>query len=48
MANRDWHGQIEVNLNGTANVLRVFAPTQGEHGTMFGASYSAFKWRLIG
>jgi NAD(P)-dependent dehydrogenase (short-subunit alcohol dehydrogenase family) len=64
MEDRDWHDQIDVNLNGTANVLRVFAPvlvrggrggriiitssTQGEHGTMFGASYSASKWGLIG
>ena len=52
-----------MNLNGTANVLRVFAPllvrrgggriivtssTQGQHGTKFGASYSASKWGLIG
>jgi NAD(P)-dependent dehydrogenase (short-subunit alcohol dehydrogenase family) len=63
MKDADWHDQIEVNLNGTANVLRVFAPllvrrgggriiitssTQGEHGTKFGASYSASKWGLIG
>jgi NAD(P)-dependent dehydrogenase (short-subunit alcohol dehydrogenase family) len=26
MADADWHDQIDVNLNGTANVLRVFAP----------------------
>ncbi|MGR6319473.1 SDR family oxidoreductase [Micromonospora soli] len=26
MADRDWHDQIDVNLTGTANVLRVFAP----------------------
>jgi NAD(P)-dependent dehydrogenase (short-subunit alcohol dehydrogenase family) len=26
MDGRDWHDQIGVNLNGTANVLRVFAP----------------------
>jgi NAD(P)-dependent dehydrogenase (short-subunit alcohol dehydrogenase family) len=26
MSDPDWHDQIEVNLNGTANVLRVFAP----------------------
>jgi NAD(P)-dependent dehydrogenase (short-subunit alcohol dehydrogenase family) len=26
MEDADWHDQIEVNLNGTANVLRVFAP----------------------
>ena len=63
MDDADWHDQIDVNLNGTANVIRVFAPllvrrgggriiitssTQGEHGTMFGASYSASKWGLIG
>jgi NAD(P)-dependent dehydrogenase (short-subunit alcohol dehydrogenase family) len=63
MGDRDWHDQVEVNLNGTANVLRVFAPvlvrrgggriiitssTQGEHGTKFGAAYSASKWGLIG
>lgn len=63
MTDPDWHDQIDVNLNGTANVLRVFAPllvrrgggriivtssTQGEHGTKYGASYSASKWGLIG
>jgi NAD(P)-dependent dehydrogenase (short-subunit alcohol dehydrogenase family) len=63
MDDADWHDQIDVNLNGTANVLRVFAPllvrrgggriiitssTQGEHGTKFGAAYSASKWGLIG
>jgi NAD(P)-dependent dehydrogenase (short-subunit alcohol dehydrogenase family) len=63
MHDPDWHDQIDVNLNGTANVLRVFAPllvrrgggriiitssTQGEHGTKFGAAYSASKWGLIG
>lgn len=26
MADADWHDQIDVNLNGTANVLRAFAP----------------------
>ena len=26
MDERDWHDQIDVNLNGTANVLRAFAP----------------------
>jgi NAD(P)-dependent dehydrogenase (short-subunit alcohol dehydrogenase family) len=26
MDDRDWHDQIDVNLNGTANVLPVFAP----------------------
>jgi NAD(P)-dependent dehydrogenase (short-subunit alcohol dehydrogenase family) len=63
MADPDWHDQIDVNLTGTANVLRVFAPalvrrgggrivitssTQGQHGTKFGAAYSASKWGLIG
>ncbi|MEV4811756.1 SDR family NAD(P)-dependent oxidoreductase [Micromonospora avicenniae] len=63
MADVDWHDQIEVNLTGTANVLRVFAPlllrrgggriivtssTQGQHGTKFGAAYSASKWGIIG
>jgi NAD(P)-dependent dehydrogenase (short-subunit alcohol dehydrogenase family) len=63
MSDPDWHDQIEVNLNGTANVLRVFAPllvrrgggriivsssTQGQHGTKFGAAYSASKWGIIG
>jgi NAD(P)-dependent dehydrogenase (short-subunit alcohol dehydrogenase family) len=63
MSDADWHDQIEVNLTGTGNVLRVFAPllvrrgggriivtssTQGQHGTKFGASYSASKWGIIG
>ena len=63
MADADWHDQIEVNLTGTANTLRAFAPllvergggriivtssTQGQHGTKFGAAYSASKWGLIG
>jgi len=63
MQDADWHDQIDVNLTGTANVLRVFAPmlvkrgggriivtssTQGQHGTKFGASYSAAKWGLLG
>jgi NAD(P)-dependent dehydrogenase (short-subunit alcohol dehydrogenase family) len=26
MSDHDWHDQIDVNLNGTANVLRAFAP----------------------
>ncbi|MFJ8579544.1 SDR family NAD(P)-dependent oxidoreductase [Micromonospora sp. NPDC093277] len=26
MADADWHDQVDVNLTGTANVLRVFAP----------------------
>jgi NAD(P)-dependent dehydrogenase (short-subunit alcohol dehydrogenase family) len=63
MQDADWHDQIDVNLSGTANVLRVFAPllvkrgagriivtssTQGQHGTKFGAAYSASKWGIIG
>jgi NAD(P)-dependent dehydrogenase (short-subunit alcohol dehydrogenase family) len=63
MSDPDWHDQIDVNLSGTANVLRVFAPllveggggrmlicssTQGQHGTKYGAAYSASKWGLIG
>ncbi|HEY6763045.1 MAG TPA: SDR family NAD(P)-dependent oxidoreductase [Baekduia sp.] len=63
MEDRDWHDQIDVNLTGTANVLRAFAPalvrrgggriivtssTQGQHGTKFGAAYSASKWGIIG
>ena len=32
MADEDWHAQIDVNLNGTANVLRVFAPMLVERG----------------
>jgi NAD(P)-dependent dehydrogenase (short-subunit alcohol dehydrogenase family) len=63
MSDHDWYDQIDNNLNGTANVLRVFAPllvergggriivtssTQGQHGTKFGAAYSASKWGIIG
>jgi len=63
MDDADWRDQIEVNLNGTANVVRAFAPllvrrgggriiinssTQGQHGTKYGASYSASKWGLLG
>jgi NAD(P)-dependent dehydrogenase (short-subunit alcohol dehydrogenase family) len=63
MSDPDWQDQIDVNLTGTANVIRVFAPllvqrgggriiitssTQGQHGTLNGASYSASKWGLIG
>jgi NAD(P)-dependent dehydrogenase (short-subunit alcohol dehydrogenase family) len=32
MADDDWHTQIDVNLSGTANVLRVFAPMLVERG----------------
>lgn len=63
MDDPDWHIQIDVNLSGTANAIRAFAPamvrrgggriiatssTQGRHGTMFGAAYSASKWGIIG
>jgi len=32
MEDRDWHDQIDVNLTGTANVLRVFAPLLVQRG----------------
>jgi len=63
MEDPDWHIQIDVNLTGTANVIRAFAPamvkrgrgriivttsTQGRHGTLYGAAYSASKWGIIG
>jgi NAD(P)-dependent dehydrogenase (short-subunit alcohol dehydrogenase family) len=32
MSDPDWYDQIEVNLNGTANVLRVFAPLLVKRG----------------
>src|SRR5580698_839593 len=63
MEDSDWHIQIDVNLTGTANAIRAFAPamvkrgggriivttsTQGRHGTMYGAAYSASKWGIIG
>jgi NAD(P)-dependent dehydrogenase (short-subunit alcohol dehydrogenase family) len=32
MDDRDWHDQIDVNLSGTANVLRVFAPLLVKRG----------------
>jgi NAD(P)-dependent dehydrogenase (short-subunit alcohol dehydrogenase family) len=59
----DWHITIDVNLTGTANAVRAFAPyivkrgggriiltssTQGQHGTNYGAAYSASKWGIIG
>ncbi len=62
-----WHVHIDVNLTGTANAIRAFAPhivercagtgggriivttsTQGRHGTLHGAAYSASKWGIIG
>ena len=63
MEDEDWHIQIDVNLSGTANAIRAFAPylvtrgggriivtssTQGRHGTLYGAAYSASKWGIIG
>ncbi|KOT97156.1 short-chain dehydrogenase [Streptomyces sp. NRRL F-4707] len=63
MSDELWDDQIDVNLTGTANVLRAAAPllvergggriivtssTQGQHGTLDGAGYSASKWGLIG
>jgi NAD(P)-dependent dehydrogenase (short-subunit alcohol dehydrogenase family) len=63
MEDADWHIQIDVNLTGTANAIRAFAPhivqrgggriivttsTQGRHGTVHGAAYSASKWGIIG
>ena len=62
MEDEDWHVQIDVNLTGTANAIRAFAPlivkrgggriivtssTQGQHGTKYGAAYSASKWGII-
>ena len=32
MDDRDWHDQVDVNLSGTANVLRVFAPALVKRG----------------
>jgi SDR family mycofactocin-dependent oxidoreductase len=63
MDDANWHTQIDVNLTGTANAIRAFAPhivkrgggriivttsTQGRHGTLLGAAYSASKWGIIG
>ncbi len=63
MEDTDWNITIDVNLTGTANAVRAFAPymverggghiiltssTQGQHGTKYGASYSASKWGIIG
>jgi NAD(P)-dependent dehydrogenase (short-subunit alcohol dehydrogenase family) len=63
MEDEDWQIHIDVNLTGTANVIRAFAPflvkqgagriivtssTQGKHGTLNGAAYSASKWGIIG
>ena len=63
MEDPDWQITIDVNLTGTANAVRAFAPyivkrgggriiltssTQGQHGTKYGASYSASKWGIVG
>jgi len=63
MEDSDWSIQIDVNLTGTANAIRAFAPlmvkrgggriivtssTQGRHGMLNGAAYSASKWGIIG
>jgi NAD(P)-dependent dehydrogenase (short-subunit alcohol dehydrogenase family) len=63
MEDPDWHIQIDVNLTGTANAIRAFAPamvqrgtgriivtssTQGQHGTLNAAAYSASKWGILG
>ncbi|MCO7273653.1 MULTISPECIES: SDR family NAD(P)-dependent oxidoreductase [Cellulosimicrobium] len=63
MSDELWDDQIDINLTGTANVVRASAPlliergggriiitssTQGQHGTLGGAGYSASKWGLIG
>ncbi len=63
MEDAHWHDQIDVNLTGTANAIRAFAPhivargggriivtssTQGQHGALNGAAYSASKWGIIG
>jgi SDR family mycofactocin-dependent oxidoreductase len=63
MEDPDWQITIDVNLTGTANAVRAFAPylvkrgggriimtssTQGQHGTKYGAAYSASKWGIIG
>jgi NAD(P)-dependent dehydrogenase (short-subunit alcohol dehydrogenase family) len=63
MDDAHWRTQIEVNLTGSANAIRAFAPhlvrrgggriivttsTQGRHGTLDGAAYSASKWGIIG
>jgi NAD(P)-dependent dehydrogenase (short-subunit alcohol dehydrogenase family) len=63
MDDANWYTHIDVNLTGTANAIRAFAPhivrrgggriivttsTQGRHGTVLGAAYSASKWGIIG
>jgi NAD(P)-dependent dehydrogenase (short-subunit alcohol dehydrogenase family) len=63
MHDSHWQTHVDVNLTGTANAIRSFAPhivkrrsgriivvtsTQGRHGTLNGAAYSATKWGIIG
>ena len=64
MDDAHWRVHVDVNLTGTANAIRAFAPhlvrqgrggriivttsTQGRHGTLHGAAYSATKWGIIG
>jgi len=63
MEDADWNITIDVNLTGTMNAIRAFAPTmvkqksgriivttstQGRHGTLNAAAYSASKWGIIG
>ncbi len=67
MDDAHWCVHVDVNLTGTANAIRAFAPhiikriggngggriivttsTQGRHGTLHGAAYSASKWGIIG
>ena len=70
MDDAHWKVHVDVNLTGTANAIRAFAPhivtrvresgragggriivttsTQGRHGTLDGAAYSATKWGIIG
>ena len=67
MDDAHWRVHVDVNLTGTANAIRAFAPhiikriggngggriivttsTQGRHGTLHGAAYSASKWGIIG
>jgi NAD(P)-dependent dehydrogenase (short-subunit alcohol dehydrogenase family) len=67
MNDAHWQVHVDVNLTGTANAIRAFAPhiirrsragsggriivttsTQGRHGTLHGAAYSASKWGIIG
>ena len=53
MTDAQWHDAIDVNLTGTANTVRAFAPLlvergQGKKGFRHGSSYAASKWGIIG